>query len=81
MQLERKMTALEGERDVLKNLLNQAQKERDDLMRQVNRLHSQGIFFKKFQHEPIRRNQCSHLLEVSVIGKLVLNFCFWFGWG
>ena len=48
MQLERKMTALEGERDVLKNLLNQAQKERDDLMRQVNRLHSQGIFFQNF---------------------------------
>ena len=40
--LEKKAAALEGERDMMKHMLNSTQKERDDLMRDVQRLHSQG---------------------------------------
>ena len=39
---EKKTAALESERDLLKQMLSNTQKERDDLMKEVHRLHAQG---------------------------------------
>ena len=41
--IEKKMVGLESERNVLKQMLCTTQKERDELMKEVHRLHSQGI--------------------------------------
>ncbi len=42
--VEKKMVGLESERNVLKQMLTTTQKERDELMKEVHRLHSQGAF-------------------------------------
>lgn len=41
--VEKKVVSLESERNVLKQMLTSTQKERDELMKEVHRLHSQGI--------------------------------------
>merc|ERR1712071_518499 len=41
--LEKKVSALESERNVLKQMLTSTQKERDNFMKEINRLHSQGF--------------------------------------
>lgn len=41
--VEKKLVGLESERNVLKQMLTTTQKERDELMKEVHRLHSQGI--------------------------------------
>ena len=43
LQSDKKIIGLESERNVLKQMLASTQKERDDLMKEVQRLHSQGI--------------------------------------
>lgn len=43
--VEKKVVALESERNVVKQMLTSTQKERDDLMREVQRLTNQGIVF------------------------------------
>lgn len=43
--VEKKMVGLESERNVLKQMLTTTQKERDELMKEVHRLHSQGTLF------------------------------------
>lgn len=39
---EKKIISLESERNVMKQMLTTTQKERDELMKEVHRLHSQG---------------------------------------
>lgn len=39
---EKRVVGLESERGVLKQMLTTTQKERDELMKEVQRLHSQG---------------------------------------
>lgn len=45
--VEKKVVGLESERNVLKQMLATTQKERDELMKEVHRLHSQGILQKQ----------------------------------
>lgn len=40
--VEKKVIALESERNTVKHMLTNTQKERDDLMKEVQRLSSQG---------------------------------------
>lgn len=42
VSVEKKLVGLESERNVLKQMLSTTQKERDELMKEVHRLHSQG---------------------------------------
>ncbi len=39
---EKKIIGLESERNVMKQMLTTTQRERDELMKEVHRLHSQG---------------------------------------
>lgn len=43
---EKRVVGLESERNVLKQMLTTTQKERDELMKEVHRLHSHGICAK-----------------------------------
>ena len=47
VSVEKKVIGLESERGVLKQMLTTTQKERDELMKEVHRLHSQGTLFIK----------------------------------
>lgn len=41
---EKRLAGLESERNLLKQMLTATQKERDELMKEVHRLHSQGMY-------------------------------------
>jgi seryl-tRNA synthetase len=53
---EKKIIGLESERNVMKQMLTTTQRERDELMKEVHRLHSQG-----------KRNKCSSTVIIRHI--------------
>ena len=60
---EKRVVGLESERGVLKKMLTTTQKERDELMKEVQRLHSQGKIL-------IYQNQLNCVIFIQFISSL-----------
>lgn len=63
---EKRVVGLESERGVLKQMLTTTQKERDELMKEVQRLHSQGKIL-------MDRNEANCLIFISSIESTLMN--------